>query len=197
MVTLHAWCVQTNERYISRVFSHADPSFCFCRVGAQARSSGIPADVLQWTMVPIIPIVLPVPGLVELRADARAEGFNFLDTLVNDWASGVNCFDAPGEVLCGHFDQGMLVAVGGLNIDPFAGDPEIGRIRRVYVRSAWRNRGVGRALVMHLVEYARRNFKWVRLRAENDGAARLYERLGFVPTESPEATHIFIARQEP
>ena len=146
-------------------------------------------------MASITQIVLPTPGIEELRTEARAEGYKFVDTLVNDWDSGLNRFDAPGEVLCGHFDRGVLVAVGGVNIDPFTGDRETGRIRRVYVRAAWRNQGVGRALVMHLVEHARRHFKCVRLRAENPEAARLYERLGFVPTEDPAATHIFIAKQ--
>ena len=78
-----------------------------------------------------------------------------------------NRFDAPGEILCGHLDQGLLVAVGGLNCDPFAGRPDLGRIRRVYVRPAWRDKGIGRALVTALIEQARTHFRCVRLRAEN------------------------------
>jgi GNAT superfamily N-acetyltransferase len=141
-------------------------------------------------MTTILKIELPVPGLDELRTVAGKEGYNFLDTLVEEWASGENRFDAPGEILCGHLDQGLLVAVGGLNCDPFAGRPEVGRIRRVYVRDAWRNKGVGKALVSALIEEARKHFRCVRLRAENPGAARLYERLGFTPIASPDATHI-------
>jgi GNAT superfamily N-acetyltransferase len=49
-------------------------------------------------------------------------------------------------------DQGLLVAVGGLTCDPFAGRLDTGRIRSVYVRPAWRNQGIGRALVTALVE---------------------------------------------
>jgi len=95
-------------------------------------------------------------------------------------------------MLCGHLDQGLLVAVGGLNCDPFAGRPEVGRIRRVYVRPAWRNKGIGRALVISLIEQARTHFRCVRLRAENEEAARLYERIGFTPIANPDATHILI-----
>jgi GNAT superfamily N-acetyltransferase len=84
----------------------------------------------------------------------------------------------------------VLVAVGGLNCDPFAGRPDTGRIRRVYVRHAWRNKGIGRALVTALVDEARKHFRCVRLRAENTGAARLYESMGFAPIAGPDATHI-------
>lgn len=135
-------------------------------------------------------IELPVPGIEELRAEARAEGYDFLETLVEDWASGGNRFDGPGEALFGVIGDGALLAVGGLNVDPWAGDPGTGRIRRVYVRREFRNRGLGRALMAGLIEQARKGFARVRLRAANADAARLYERLGFEPLASPDATHI-------
>jgi GNAT superfamily N-acetyltransferase len=143
-------------------------------------------------MTAIQKIELPIPGMESLQSEALAEGFGFIQTLVEQWASAENRFDAPGEILCGHLDQGLLVAVGALNIDPFAGDNEIGRIRKIYVRPAWRNKGVGRALVTTLVEEARKSFRAVRLRADNTNAARLYEKIGFAPVESPDATHMLI-----
>jgi GNAT superfamily N-acetyltransferase len=143
-------------------------------------------------MTAIQKIELPIPGMESLQSEALAEGFGFIQTLVEQWASAENRFDAPGEILCGHLDQGLLVAVGALNIDPFAGDNEIGRIRKIYVRPAWRNKGVGRALVTTLVEEARKSFRAVRLRADNMNAARLYEKIGFAPIESPDATHMLI-----
>jgi GNAT superfamily N-acetyltransferase len=143
-------------------------------------------------MISILKIELPIPGLERLQSEAQEEGYDFIDTLVEEWANAQNCFDAPGEALCGHLDQGLLVAVGGLNVDPFAGNLEIGRIRRVYVRQAWRNKGIGRALVTALVDEARGHFRSVRLRAENADAARLYERMDFVPIASPDATHIIV-----
>lgn len=135
-------------------------------------------------------IQLPVPGLEQIRAEARDEGFRFLETLWREWVSGENRFDAAGEVLCGHFYQGLLVAVGGLNRDPFLIDSAVARVRRLYVRRAWRNTGIGSALLDALVSAARENFHRVRLRAENPSAARLYERKGFTRIESPSATHI-------
>jgi GNAT superfamily N-acetyltransferase len=141
-------------------------------------------------MTTIQRIELPFPGIERLLMDAQDEGYDFIQTLVDDWASGENRFDAPGETLCGHIDQGLVVAVGGLNCDHFAGRPDMGRIRRVFVRRAWRNNGVGRALVSALIDAARNHFRCVRLRAENEDAARLYERMGFVPIADPDATHI-------
>jgi GNAT superfamily N-acetyltransferase len=141
-------------------------------------------------MISIRKIQLPAPGIESLQAEARQEGYEFIDTLVEEWASAKTRFDGPGETLCGGLDLDLLVAVGALSCDPFAGLPEMGRIRKVYVRQAWRNQGVGRTLVSVLVDQARRHFSCVRLSAENDGAAHLYERLGFVPISSPHASHI-------
>jgi GNAT superfamily N-acetyltransferase len=141
-------------------------------------------------MIPIQKIKLPTPGIEQLHTEARKEGYNFIDTLVEEWTTGANRFEALGEILYGHLDNDLLVAVGGLTIDPFDAPPNTGRIRRVYVRSAWRNKGVGRALVSALVEHAEKNFDRVRLRAENADAARLYESMGFVPIDDPAATHI-------
>ena len=141
-------------------------------------------------MIAIRKIELPIPGIERLQQEACDEGYDFIETLVKEWESATNRFHGPGEILCGYVDEGLLVAVGGLNCDPFAGRPDMGRIRRVYVRSAWRNRGIGRTLVAVLVDHARTHFSCVRLRAENALAASLYESMGFVPIESPDASHM-------
>lgn len=134
-------------------------------------------------------IELPAPGIEQLQAEARDEGYKFLDTLVSEWMSGANRFDGIGEILCGSLDGGVVVAVGGLNRDPFLQDPTVGRIRRVYVRKAWRNRGLGGGLLDKLLSVARQNFRSVRLRADNPKAARLYERKGFLPDANSSATN--------
>jgi N-acetylglutamate synthase-like GNAT family acetyltransferase len=141
-------------------------------------------------MISIQKIELPIAGIDVLRAEAHNEDHNYIDTLLNEWATEKNRFEAPGEILCGHLDQGLLVAVAGLNIDPFAARPDTCRIRRVYVRPAWRNKGIGQALVSTLVEHARQNFQFVRLRAISNDAARLYERMGFSVINRENATHI-------
>lgn len=140
----------------------------------------------------IRPVNLPVPGLDDLQAEASAEGFQFIDTLIEQWSTGENRFNQPGEILLGILENDILIAIGGLNRDQFLNDPSIGRIRRVYVRRAWRSQGSGRALVTALLDHARQHFRSVRLRAVSPNAARLYERLGFLPIDDPNATHIHV-----
>lgn len=143
-------------------------------------------------MIIIQHIELPKPGIEQLRAEARQEGFLFVERLWDEWRSSANRFSAPGEVLCGCMDQTELVAIGGLNRDPFADHAGVGRIRRVYVRPAWRKRGIGDALVRTLVENARKNFAALHLRTDNPAAARLYERIGFSRSSSSNTTHILV-----
>src|ERR1700678_2628308 len=113
-----------------------------------------PKKRLKQRMIAIQKIALPIPGMERLQSEARAEGYDFIETLVEEWANAQNRFDAPGEILCGHLDHGLLVAVGGLNCDPFAGRADVGRVRRIYVRPAWRAKGIGRALGTTLIEQA-------------------------------------------
>lgn len=143
-------------------------------------------------MIEIQRIELPLPGIDDLQREARHEGYSFIDRLVKEWSSGENRFDKQGEVLRGCIDQGMLVGVGALNRDPFTDAADVGRIRRVYVRPASRNKGLGRALVASLVVDARKYFRCVRLRAGSPMAAKLYESIGFSPVADPNATHILI-----
>ena len=141
-------------------------------------------------MITIHPIELPVPGLEQLQAEALHEGILFIERLCQEWENGKNRFTAPGEKLFGCMDQSALVAIGGLNQDPFDGRRGIGRIRRVYVRPAWRNQGIGQALVHTLVEHARTSFTALHLRTDNPSAARLYERIGFTRSLALNATHV-------
>lgn len=75
------------------------------------------------------------PEILELEAEAVAEGFRFLTRLVADWKNGANRFDQPGECLLGAFRDGHLIAIGGLSYDPYAG-PGIEGIRRASSKGA-------------------------------------------------------------
>ncbi len=137
----------------------------------------------------IRPITLPLTAMAALQAEAQIEGYEFIETTMTEWVSGVNRFDGPGETFCGYFEDGQLVGVGGLTLDPFAGRADVGRIRRIYVRAAWRSRGIGRAIVSALLDHAQMGFASVRLRAENAEAARLYESMGFARIHDAHASH--------
>lgn len=79
-------------------------------------------------------------GFAHLADEARAEGYRFVDRLHGDWISGNNRFNAGGERLLGLVAQDGLLAIGGLNIDPYAAASGTGRLRHLYVRPRWRAR---------------------------------------------------------
>jgi GNAT superfamily N-acetyltransferase len=155
------------------------------------------ARVRYSAMITIHSIELPVPGMEQLQAEALQEGFLFIERLWEEWQNGKNRFAAPGEKLYGCWDDAGLVAIGGLSQDPFDGLRGVGRIRRVYVRPAWRNRGIGEALLHTLVESARTSFTALHLRTDNPTAARLYERIGFSRILALHATHVLDFGQTP
>ena len=79
--------------------------------------------------------------LSELAREGEAEGFRFLPRLMDEWSSGANRFDQPGEAFFIVTDGGPIVAVCGLNIDPYQTDPGVARLRHLYVRRPARNVG--------------------------------------------------------
>jgi len=111
--------------------------------------------------------------------------------LADEWASGANRFDRPGEALFVARSAGDVVGVCGLNVDPYATAPDVGRVRHLYVLRAHRHRGIGQQLVTAIVQAARGRFQRLRLRTQNPEAARLYERLGFrAAVDATDCTHV-------
>ena len=127
-------------------------------------------------------------------ADSETHGLGFVRRLADEWASGANRFDRPGEALFAVRDAANIVAVGGLNVDPYTTDPGTGRVRHLYVLTAHRRRGLGAALVSEIIAAARGHFHTLRLSTSNPDAARLYERLGFRPrSDLAKCTHVMEA----
>ncbi len=135
----------------------------------------------------------PVVGVLpaefgQLLDEARAEGHQFLDRLANDWASGAMRFDRPGEVLLAAYsDDDVLAGVGGLTVDPVIA--EALRMRRFYVRVAFRRAGIGRAIAETLLENALKTVDIVMLNAAPD-SYRFWESLGFVLDQQAGHTHV-------
>jgi GNAT superfamily N-acetyltransferase len=134
-------------------------------------------------------IELPRAALAPLISESAQAGWRFVARLADEWATGVNRFERPGEVLFGAWAGRHLVGVCGLNVDPCAADPQLGRVRRLYVLAQFRRRGIGRRLVQAVLAAAAGRFVRLRLRTENPAAALFFERLGFRPqTGEPEGT---------
>lgn len=132
----------------------------------------------------------PPPDIGRLADAAREEGHDLVSRLVDEWDDGTNRFDRPGELLAESRCDGLLCAVGGLNVDPYLDDGTIGRIRHVFVHPTHRRTGVGRTLIGFLVDSARGSFRRVRLRTVQVPGPDFYRALGFRTTDEANATHV-------
>ncbi|SMQ79499.1 Ribosomal protein S18 acetylase RimI [Bacillus sp. OV166] len=129
--------------------------------------------------------------LTLLMKESNENGFRFTERLVNDFINGKNTFNQRGEGFYGVFnEEGVIIAIGGINIDPFANDPQIGRIRRFYVLKEYRRKGIGRFLINKILFDARKTFKEVVLHTETEDADQFYTSLGFSKSTSYQnSTH--------
>ena len=134
-------------------------------------------------------------GTGELQIEAAGEGFRFVDKLITEWESGMNRFAEAGEIFLGAFRADTLIAVGGLNRDPYTDQPRTGRLRHLYVRKSERRSGVGSILVQQLLGHAEGIFHSVRLRTGTQEGAAFYVGLGFCPMQGEAATHVMSMRQ--
>ena len=137
-----------------------------------------------------------IRGLHSLVEESKRAGYNFLERTIEDWYSGANKFDRPGEKLWGLLIGKDLIGVGGLNIDPYTLTPKVGRVRHLYVREAQRREGYATLIMNKIMEEASYNFTVLRLFTDNAGASAFYEKLGFKQIEEYKASH-FITLKAP
>jgi GNAT superfamily N-acetyltransferase len=134
------------------------------------------------------PVIEELPaGFDALRVEARAEGYRFVERLATDWMSGTIRFDREGEALLVARLNGVLAGIGGLTIEPVV--PEAMRMRRFYVRPAYRRGGIGRKLATALLERARSAGRLVTVNAA-PASTLFWESLGFAPDARDGHTHI-------
>ncbi len=140
--------------------------------------------------VVLLPVLTELPvGFNVLRSDARDEGHTNMERLADDWISGANRFEAAGEALLAAFVTEELTGVGGITRDPAC--PETLRLRRFYVRPAFRRLGVGRCLAHALIQKSRPLNKRLVLNAETDLAVHFWQALGFVEDRRDGHTHVW------
>ncbi len=133
-------------------------------------------------------VIDELPGGFEgLRSEALGEGFQFLDRLAADWDSRVMRFDGQGEQLLAVYANNSLAGVGGLTIEPVV----VGalRMRRFYVRSAFRRGGLGQRLATSLIERSAPGADLITVNA-SAGSFPFWESLGFVPDAIDGHTHV-------
>jgi GNAT superfamily N-acetyltransferase len=152
-------------------------------VEAQSMTRNASDQNLRIERIDDLPVDFDTLIVLSLRED-----FFAMQRMRDDWDTGANRFDGPGEILFEARVGSRLVGICGLNRDPYARSPEVGRVRHLYVDPECRRRGVGRSLVFAIVEYASRSF--VRLRLRTLRADLFYVALGFRRIiGDTEATH--------
>src|SRR6266446_54100 len=133
------------------------------------------------------PVLAALPaGFDALRVEALAEGFRQVERLAAAWEAGRTRFDRDGEALLAARLHGVLAGIGGLTIEPVV--PGALRMRRFYVRPAFRHIGVGRQLATALLA----GVDGERSITVNAVPANItfWESLGFNPDPGDGHTHI-------
>ncbi|ALS79854.1 GNAT family N-acetyltransferase [Planococcus kocurii] len=138
---------------------------------------------------------MDVSKLVE---ESEAEGYRFLRRLVDQYEDGSNTFNKTAEVLYGVWDhQDHLVAIGGLNRDPYSSKESVGRLRRFYISTNARRQGIGTKLLQKIIEDAKGHFHELVVRTDSSAADAFYRANGFSGDLGlPEATHGIVLEQE-
>jgi GNAT superfamily N-acetyltransferase len=129
-------------------------------------------------------------GFDALLADAASEGVRNMARLAEGWAGGDQRFDGDGEALLGALLAGELAGIGGLSVEPAAQEPAR-RVRRFYVRPAFRRQGVARTLASALIQEALDQVDLLTCNAAaSPAAAPFWEAQGFSPDTSGPWTHV-------
>jgi GNAT superfamily N-acetyltransferase len=127
-------------------------------------------------------------GFDALRAEARAEGYLFVERLAADWEARAIRFDHDGEALLAARVGGVLAGIGGLTREPVLSGAL--RMRRFYVRPQFRRTGIGRKLATALLERARSATGAVSVNAA-PASVLFWESLGFTPDRRDGHTHLY------
>ncbi|WP_130802862.1 GNAT family N-acetyltransferase [Acinetobacter ihumii] len=113
------------------------------------------------------------------------ERFRFLKRLKEEFETEKNQYLKVGEALFEARWNQELIAICGLNCDPFVkGDisvqkNQIGRLRRFYVHPDYRKQGIGRTLLETVETHAMDYFKVLHLYTDTEDAAQFYLKMGY------------------
>jgi GNAT superfamily N-acetyltransferase len=130
-----------------------------------------------------------VQGLLD---ESRREGYGLVQKTIDDWNNNANKFSDKGEKFWGLVSGTELVGIGGLNRDPYTTEPNIGRVRHLYIRESYRRKGLATLLMNTIIDQAQQHFSILRLFTENPAAAEFYETLGFQKIQGYKVTHALI-----
>ncbi|MDE1152139.1 MAG: GNAT family N-acetyltransferase [Micavibrio sp.] len=145
---------------------------------------------MDYKIVPITEDSYDAQKLSALLKKSQAEGYNLVVRFCENWESGDNRFNLPGEVFYGIENEGRFVGIGGRSLDPYLDDPAALRVRHVYLLPEWRQLGIGTKLMERIVVVPEgHGFKKLTLRTLHMAARKFYEKLGFSYIGEGDVTH--------
>ncbi len=130
---------------------------------------------------------LNVDNITQILNRSQDEGFRHIVRLVNEYVSGMNRFNKPGEALFIAFVADEIVGICGLNRDPF-NEGQVGRVRRLYVLPEYRKQGIGKRLTEEVISKARDFYEQLVLRTDSENASKFYKSLGFIEVNNSDST---------
>lgn len=116
-----------------------------------------------------------------LRTEASAESYRFVEGLFEEWLAGRYGGGDDRFVVFAAFRDGELAGIGALTPDPYDPEPDLLRVRHVYVRPLHRGAGSGRVLAAALIQQGLALASRLSLRASDPRAAAFWEANGFKP----------------
>lgn len=137
----------------------------------------------------MIPVNLQIARLSEalpddlpaLQAEAAAEGYRFVEGILEEWDAGRYATGDERNTLLAVYREGLLAAIGAVTPDPYDLAPDLLRIRHVYVRPGNRREGVGRVLAGALIQQGLALAPRLSLNAADASASAFWEAMGFRP----------------
>lgn len=136
-------------------------------------------------------------ALKTLEEVSLSEGYGMVKRLCEDFLSGKNRFDLPGETLFQFIDSNhQILGVGGVNRETAPHLPTSGRIRRVYLHPNLRGQGIGKELIQKILEHSKSHFTQLCCNVGPKESYTFYEKLGFQPVDQKGITHLYLFPQE-
>jgi GNAT superfamily N-acetyltransferase len=121
------------------------------------------------------------------------EGVWNMQLRLQHWKSGAERFDQQGEALFAALQGGTLIGMAGTTREKDDLGPAM-RMRRLYVLPEWRRRGVARTLARQCMDTGLQTAPTLTCNAQASAAAGpFWISMGFVPTDLPHVTHIYVS----
>ena len=137
-----------------------------------------------------------IKDIYSLVTESQTEGYRHLTRLLDEYESGINRFNEPGEALFITIFKTSIIGICGLNRDPYSKNKRVGRVRRFYISRPFRRTGVAQKLMKFVTDLARENFEILVLKTDNPIADIFYKKLGFIDKPYDESSSHYLILNE-